>query len=153
MFIIMRSSWDAIYPAFLQSENLLMVSFSLYCLPFSLVISLSVRILYWLPELCRNDSQKRRFIWFCQVPGDISSLESIFNLFVNFLTWDCHISAGGRSPLKPSRSERMVFWFLLAIRKETSFIAMFSAGGEVFLSFFILRVQLFTSPDFQDFHS
>lgn len=72
---------------FVVSENLLMVNFSLYGLPFSLVISFPVGILYCLS--CRNDPTERFYFGFARCPGGISSLGSIFYLFVNFLTWDC----------------------------------------------------------------
>lgn len=66
---------------FVVSENLLMVTFSLYGLPISLVISFPVGILDCLS--CRNDPPERYF-GFARCPGDITSLGCIFCLLVNF---------------------------------------------------------------------
>lgn len=85
--------WEALGMLFILlfvSENLLMISFSLYCLPFHWWF------LYQWESCtdclsCRDDLKKRGFI--LVLPGPYwrhQQLGIYFNLFVNFLTWDCY---------------------------------------------------------------
>lgn len=115
---IIRSSWDAISLIHCFRKLLLMVNFSLYGLPFPLVIYFPLGILY---RLSFWNYPTERFYFLLVLPGSLK-VSPVWDLFFIYLLifWLGIAAWCGwcKSNSKLSPGANLVFWFLMGDQEE-----------------------------------